>query len=426
MEDGGVVPKTLSGSNTGVFIGISSHDYSTLVDSNDNPYLLTGNTNCIAANRLSYLFDFRGPSFVVDTACSSSMVAVHLACQSLWQGECHQAFAGGVQVLISPSVMVSFGKAGLLAPDGRCKTFDAAADGYVRGEGVGVIFLKPYRQAQADGDRIYALIRGTATNQDGRSNGLAAPNPETQTAVAREAYRQAGVSPGQVQYLEAHGTGTKIGDPIELKAIAKVLIEERASDQPCRVGSVKTNVGHSETAAGITSLIKVALSLKHKLIPPSLNFEQPNPYIDFEQLLLQVQQELTPWPNPHVPALAGVSSFGFGGSNAHVVLEEAPAPPSSQTSLAETIPLPIHLLPLSAKTEDALQALCQQYTLLTQQPELSLTDLCYAAATQRSHFKHRLAITVASIDELQEQLTALQGGEKTAANSQRKGHRDFS
>ena len=241
----------------------------------------TGNAQSIAANRISYIFDFRGPSLAIDTACSSSLVAVHLACCSLRNGESTLALAGGVNLILSPAIAINFTKAGAMAPDGRCKTFDARADGYVRSEGAGVVVLKRLSKALADGDPIYAVIRGSAVNQDGRSNGLMAPNPLAQEAVLREAYRQAGVSPGEVQYVEAHGTGTLLGDPIEAKALGTVLGAERPPGRPCAVGSVKTNLGHLEAAAGIAGLIKVALALRHREIPPSLHFETAQPAYSF-------------------------------------------------------------------------------------------------------------------------------------------------
>jgi 8-amino-7-oxononanoate synthase/malonyl CoA-acyl carrier protein transacylase len=411
LEDGGQIPKQLSGSKTGVFIGVSSHDYSTLAAS-DDPYSLTGNTGCIAANRLSYLFNFRGPSFAIDTACSSSLVAVHLACQSIWSGECDLALAGGVQALLSPTITVSFSKAGLLSPEGRCKSFDAQADGYVRSEGAGVALLKPLSQAQKDGDAIYAVILGSAVNQDGKSNGLSAPNPEAQEAVLREAYRNAAVSPGQVQYIEAHGTGTRLGDPMELKALGAVLSENRESGSICAIGSVKTNIGHSETAAGITGLIKVALSLKHQQIPPSLHFKEPNPYIDFSSIPIRIQQTLEPWPTGTTGeemALAGVSSFGFGGTNAHVVLQEAPRQLSPRHS---SVQRNLHLLTLSAKSEQALKDLGERYrAFLSDRPMVSLADVGYTANTRRSHFNHRLALVGQSSADIQTQLSAFVSGQ---------------
>ncbi len=288
------------GHATGVFIGISNNDYGRIQFADlerIDAYAGTGNALSIAANRISYVFDFRGPSIALDTACSSSLVAVHQACCSLRSGESTLALAGGVNLILSPAITINFSKAGAMAPDGRCKTFDARANGYVRSEGAGIVVLKPLTKALADGDPIYAVIRGSAVNQDGRSNGLMAPNPRAQEAVLREAYRRAQVSPGDVQYVEAHGTGTFLGDPIEAKALGAVLRVRPSSRATLRLlGSVKTNIGHLEAAAGIAGLIKVALALKHREIPPSLNFEEPNPHIPFEQLQLRVQTTLEPWP----------------------------------------------------------------------------------------------------------------------------------
>ena len=254
LEDAGQLVERLAGTQTGVFIGISTNDYGRLEIADldrINAYTGTGNAFSIAANRISYLFDFRGPSLAIDTACSSSLVAVHQACRSLWNGETSLALAGGVNIILSPAIAINFTKAGALAPDGRCKAFDAQADGYVRSEGAGIVVLKPMSKALADGDPIYAVIRGSAVNQDGRSNGLMAPNPQAQEAVLRVAYRRAGISPGQVQYVEAHGTGTALGDPIEVKALGKILALNRPPGSVCALGSVKTNIGHLEAAAGI-------------------------------------------------------------------------------------------------------------------------------------------------------------------------------
>jgi acyl transferase domain-containing protein/acyl carrier protein/phospholipid N-methyltransferase len=414
LEDAGLAIERLAGSEVGVFIGITSFDYDKLRFHNPvnlDAYTGAGTTNCMAANRISYTFNFTGPSIAIDTACSSSLVAVHLACQSLSNGESSVALAGGINLLLSPWVTVSCTKAGFLSPDGRCKTFDSRANGYVRSEGAGVVVLKRLSQAVEDGDRIYAIIRGSAVNQDGRSNGLTAPNPQAQEAVLREAYHQAGVSPAHIQYIEAHGTGTKLGDPMEMKALGKVLSEGRHPGQYCAVGSVKTNIGHTEAAAGIAGLIKVALSLKNKHIPPSLHFQEPNPYIPFNKLPIRVQETLQPWPEKAGKALAGVSSFGFGGTNAHVVLEEAPI----QTSATNEIDRPWHILTLSAKTEKALQELAQSYqTYLQSHPETTLADVCFTANTGRSHFDYRLAIATDSTSQLQEALNTFTAGKETS------------
>jgi 8-amino-7-oxononanoate synthase len=393
LADAGQVPEQLAGTQTGVFIGIGTHDYSILLwqDPVSEPYATTGTGNCIAANRISYVFDFKGPSLAIDTACSSSLVAVHLACQSLWQGECSMALAGGVNLLLLPTLMVGFSKGGFMADDGRCKSFDAKANGYVRGEGAGIVVLKPLAQAQADGDRIYAVIRGSAVNQDGFSNGMAAPNPQAQAAVLREAYKKAGCNPSQIQYVEAHGTGTKLGDFVEAQALGEVLAENRTIDNYCAIGSVKTNIGHSETAAGIASLIKVALAMKHRQIPPSLHFHTPNPDIDFDKYLLRVQTKLAPWETNGELPLAGINSFGFGGTNAHVVVEAAP-----QTITSKQLQRPLQLLTISAKSDKALQELAQSYQTLLEDPLVNISDVCFTANTARSHFNHRLAIVADS------------------------------
>jgi myxalamid-type polyketide synthase MxaB len=416
LEDGGVPAETLRGRSVGVFIGISSADYSSLLwaspqryaTPDNEPFVLPGNTGCIAANRLSYFFDFKGPSFTVDTACSSSLVAVHLACESLWRGESEAALAGGVQALIHPGIYMSFCKAGLLAADGRCKSFDASADGYVRSEGAGVVLLKPLAAAQAAGDPIYALIHGTAVNSDGRSNGMVAPNARAQMACVREAFARAAIDPAATQYVEAHGTGTRQGDPLELRALGTVLGEGRPDSLPCRVGSVKTNLGHAETAAGITSLIKAALAVHHRQLPPSLHFTNPNPAIDFEALKLQVQTRLEPFPQPDQPAVVGVSSFGFGGTNAHVVLADAPKRPPPPRYAAQ---LPLHPVCLSARTPEALKELAQAHlSQLKGAATLQLANLAASANSQRSHFRHRAVCLAADRRQLQEQLQALAEG----------------
>ena len=332
LENAGQAPDGLAGSQTGVFVGISSSDYS-LAQFRDSAlntaYTGTGNAHSIAASRLSYFLDLRGPSLAVDTACSSSLTAVDTACQSLRAGRCQLALAGGVNMILSPELTATFTQAGMLAPDGRCKTFDAAADGYVRGEGCGVVILKRLQDALRDEDNVLAVIRGTATNQGGRSNGLTAPNGLAQQAVIRQALADARVGPYQIGYVEAHGTGTPLGDPIEFSALKTVLLETPASVtpvDPCFIGSVKTNIGHLEAAAGIAGLIKVVLALQREAIPPHLHLETLNPKIDLGGSSLSIPGELKPWPHGSRQRFAGVSSFGFGGTNVHVILEEAPAP----------------------------------------------------------------------------------------------------
>ncbi|MGH8921216.1 MAG: type I polyketide synthase, partial [Actinomycetes bacterium] len=407
LEDAGQVPERLVGTHTGVFVGISTNDYGQLRSGQPqlvDAYSGTGNASSIAANRLSYTYDFRGPSMAIDTACSSSLVAVHLACRSLRDGECTLALAGGVNIMLSPVISINFTKAHVLAADGRCKTFDASADGYVRGEGAGIVVLKPLGRALADNDPIYAVIRGTATNQDGRTNGLMAPSRQSQEEVLADAYRRAGLSPGAVQYVEAHGTGTVLGDSIEAKALGTILSDGRAPGNRCLVGSVKTNFGHLEAAAGVAGLIKTALALQHRVIPPSLNFTEPNPHIPFDSLPLRVAQARTPWPDNGGRAIAGVSSFGFGGTNAHVVLTEAPqvrVAPAAHDPAADRA----ELLPVSARSPEALRELAGRYELALA-GDVPLADLCYTAGARRGHHDHRLCVVAGSHDKMAESLAA--------------------
>ncbi len=341
LEHAGVAPASLRGSATGVFVGVSSYDYA-LRTSTDaagvGAWTPTGVATSITANRLSYLLDLRGPSLAIDTACSSSLVAVHQACRSLRWGECDAALAAGVNLLLHPATTTAFGEAGALAPDGRCKAFPADADGIVRGEGAGVVVLKRLSDARRDGDAVLAVIRGSAVNSDGRSNGLTAPNPAAQAALLRTAYADAGLDPAEVDYVEAHGTGTLLGDPIEASALGTVLGTGRPVERPLLIGSVKTNLGHLEAASGIVGLVKVALAMHHGQLPASLHFDRPNPYIPFDEARLRVVDEPTPWPRRTGRATAGVSGFGFGGTNAHVVLEEAdreePAEPAGPAAPA--------------------------------------------------------------------------------------------
>ncbi len=410
IENAGLPIEDIRGRSVGVFVGISSADYSSLLwassedylTPDNEPFILPGNTGCIAANRLSYFLDLKGPSFTVDTACSSSLVAVHLACESLRKGESDLAIAGGVQALIHPGIQMSFCKAGLLSPEGRCKSFDAEANGYVRSEGAGVVLLKPLKAALKDGDKIHAVINGTAVNSDGRSQGLAAPSQRSQANCVKKAYESAGLDPSQTQYVEAHGTGTRQGDPIELRALGSVLREGRANDRPCRIGSVKTNLGHGETAAGITGLIKTALCLKEQQIAPNLHFHTPNPSIDFKKLGLEVQTELSSFPDPKRKLIAGVSSFGFGGTNAHAVLSEAPRSSKKQDKVIPAInEPPLYLLCLSARTAKALDILREKYLLLLKNdPLLSINDVAASTHLSRSLFPHRYIIICSDRDEL--------------------------
>ncbi len=326
LEDARIPASALRGANVGVYIGSSTNDYSYLAMMDPrtaHPYAITGTASSIIANRVSYFYDFRGPSVAVDTACSSSLVAVHSGVQALRAGEADVVLAGGVNALVTPAVTLGFDEVGgVLAPDGRIKSFSADADGYARSEGGGMLVLKRLSDARRDGDEIIAVIAGSAVNHDGRSNGMLAPNPDAQADVLRRAYRDAGINPRTVDYVEAHGTGTILGDPIEADALGRVVGRGRPADQPALLGAVKSNLGHLESAAGAASLAKVALSLRNDAIPPSINYAGPNPYIDFDAVRLRVADTVTEWPRYSGHAIAGVSGFGFGGANAHLVLRE--------------------------------------------------------------------------------------------------------
>nr|WRX36515.1 hypothetical protein [Cystobacterineae bacterium] len=391
----GMPPERLMGSDTGVFVGLTYQEYATLgggLESFDG-YVATGNTASVASGRISYVLGLKGPSLTVDTACSSSLVTVHLACQSLRQGECSTALAGGVAVMLTPASFVEFSRLRGLAPDGRCKAFAADADGVGWGEGCGMIVLKRLSDAQRDGDSILAVIRGSAVNQDGRSNGLTAPNGPSQQAVIRRALEQSGVSPAEVDYVECHGTGTSLGDPIEVQALGAVLAQGRAPEQPVLIGSVKSNVGHTQAAAGVASIMKVVLSLQHGRIPKSLHFDAPSPHIPWAELPVKVAAEAVEWPRNGHPRLAGVSSFGISGTNAHVVIEEAP-----ETRPVSTAPeRAAELMVLSARSAAALDAEAAQLAAhLDAHPELGLSNVAFSLTTTRSAMEHRLAVAAAS------------------------------
>ncbi|ANI37551.1 type I polyketide synthase [Mycolicibacterium vaccae] len=412
VEHSGTSPTSLANSNTGVFVGLATHDYlgmasDELTYPEIEAYMAIGTSSAAAAGRISYRLGLQGPAVAVDTACSSSLVAIHQACQALQLGECDMALAGGANVLLTPATMITFSSAHMLAPDGRCKTFDAAADGYVRGEGCGVIVIKRLEDAVADGDRIRAVIRGSAVNQDGASGGLTVPNGVAQQQVIADALRRAGVEPADVGYLEAHGTGTSLGDPIEVQAAGAVLGAGREPGRPLLIGSAKTNIGHLEAAAGIAGVLKVVLALEHATLPKHLNFEKPSPHIPWDRLAVQVVEETTPWERTDRPRIAGVSSFGFAGTNAHVILEEAPDYPAAPTGQ----PGPagrFELLPLSARTPAALTQLAGRYRdWLHAHPEATLADVCLTAGAARAHLEHRAAVVADTRESAVELLGAL-------------------
>jgi len=411
LERGGYSLHHLQGSQTGVFVGLCSNEYASLIAKQENTqhqtiYSPTGNAHSIASGRLSYVFGFEGPNMVVDTACSSSLVSVHLACQSLRLKECDMALAGGVNLMLDPSTTVSFCKGNMLAQDGRCKTFDNSADGYVRSEGCGMVVLKRLSDARAAGDSILAVIRGSAVNQDGASSGLTVPNGPSQERVIRAALKQAKLSPDDISFIETHGTGTSLGDPIEVGALCQVFSQNRASEDPLYLGAVKTNMGHLEASAGIAGLIKLALMLQHKRRVTNLHFDSLNSNISLGDHL-KLSDDNQPWElTGGKTRCAGVSSFGFSGTNAHVVLEEAPQMPERQQPEVQR---PLHVLPLSAKSEAALDAQVNQYQdflKTAEEHQVDLGDICYTAGVGRSHFDYRLAVVSRSADQLLSKLQA--------------------
>ncbi|WP_344077889.1 type I polyketide synthase, partial [Nocardiopsis metallicus] len=403
LEDAGIVPATLRDSSTSVFVGSLRDDYTGLLYRHGTEaitqHTMTGTNRGVIANRVSYHLGLHGPSLTVDSAQSSSLVAVHLAAESLRSGESTTALAAGVNLNLLPENGVTEQRFGALSPDGNTYTFDARANGFVPGEGAGVLVLKPLAAALANGDRVRAVILGSAVNNDGATEGLTVPGSEAQERVIARAVEQAGVRPQDVQYVELHGTGTPVGDPIEAAALGAALGSSRDGGHPLRVGSVKTNIGHLEGAAGIAGLIKTLLSLEHRELPPSLNFASANPAIPLERLNLAVQTETAPWPEPDRPLVAGVSSFGMGGTNAHVVLGEAPAHAPAHTPATEPGQAgPGHGEPaapwvLSAKSPEALRGQAARLLdHLAERPDAEPADIGYSLATTRTFFPHRAVL----------------------------------
>ncbi|WP_372512688.1 SDR family NAD(P)-dependent oxidoreductase [Mycobacterium yunnanensis] len=410
LERAGYSPTTLRGSRTGVFMGVAANEYAHLLSTGSvdgiEPHFITGNALNAISGRVAFALGLEGPAVAVDTACSSALVAVHQAAQALRFGDCDLALAGGVNVLLSPVTMIAASRARMLSPVGRCKTFDASADGYVRSEGCGVLVLKRLSDAERDGDRIAAVIAGSAVNQDGASSGLTVPNGGAQQRLIATVLGRAGLSGGDVDYLEAHGTGTPLGDPIEVQAAAAAFAGSRAADRPLLMGSVKTNIGHTESASGAAGLIKVVLSLQHEVLPQSLHFDTPSPHIPWDALPVRVVGEATPWHANGRPRRAGVSSFGFTGTNAHVLVEEPPVRPEPPGRPPSTSP--VGVLALSAKSPDALAALARRYdTWLSVHPEVDLAALCTTAGTGRAHFEHRAALVVDSVATARDGLAEL-------------------
>ncbi len=415
LEDAGQPAEHLAGSLTGVFVGMWLNDYEArmfadpaLVDF----YMTTGTGRYSASGRLSYVLGLEGPSLTIDTACSSSLVAVHLACQSLRRKECSLALAGGANIILQPHISIAYSQSRMMAPDGRCKFGDARANGYVRSEGAGIVVLKPLAKALTDGDPIYAVIRGSAVNNDGRTSGyMTTPSRTGQERMLRLAYSDAGLSPGEVQYVEAHGTGTIAGDPVELTALGNVLSTDRPSGSTCHVGSVKTNFGHTEGAAGIAGLIKTALVLKHRMVPANLHLLELNPAIAWNDYPLVIPREVTHLAQDSEPVVAGVSAFGISGTNAHAVLTEAPGRERTDEA-AQPHADRACVLALSARSPEALASLARAYvSALEEEGSPSLYDIWYTAALRRSHHEHRLAVTADNRAGVSEHLRAFLRGD---------------
>ncbi|MBC9909406.1 type I polyketide synthase [Chitinophaga varians] len=404
MENAGIRPSSLRGSDTGVFVGLGTDDYQQIVQEHTPPALFEdaftslGLQRSVAAGRIAYLFDFHGPVLQLDTACSSSLLSVHQACQQLLLGECSLALAGGVNLMLTPDTTIRLCRMKALSPTGQCHAFDEEADGYVRGEGAGMIVLKRLSDALRDGDNILAVVSGSAVNHDGQSNGLTAPNGIAQQQVIRKALQRAGVAPHTIQYVEAHGTGTKLGDPVEAQALHAAYGQSRAADNPLLLGAVKSNIGHLEAAAGIAGLIKTVLSLQQRQLPGTLHFNTPSSYIPWKEMRLKVVDRLTAWPATSGVRRAAISSFGLSGTNAHVILEEAPAVANN----VYTEPLPqwaSYPLTLSAKSPAALQSLAASYATALEQTTDTLADIAYSTFTTRDAFSHRIAFQAASVTE---------------------------
>jgi acyl transferase domain-containing protein/acyl carrier protein len=422
LENAGIVAERMLGSDTGIYFGAVSLDYRDrmvpIAGAELGPYAATGNLLSVVAGRMAHFLGTEGPCVTVETACSSSLVAVHLACQSLRARECSLALSGGVNLLVSPVNAAMLAEARSLSSDGRCKVFDASADGLVRGEGCGVVVLKRLSDALRDKDPIWATIRGSAVNQDGRSTGLTTPNVVSQQKLLRQALANAGVSPADVSCIEAHGTGTPLGDPIEVEALSAVLGQPRANGLPCFLGSVKANIGHLESAAGIAGLIKVLLALRHRTIPQLLHFTSQNPRFALGGTPFKIPTQAEPWLPGAQPRIAGVSSFGVSGTNAHVVIEEAPKPESGGSKSAECAPGVPFVLPLSAKSEAAVRQLAAAHATSLRSGPLAATsfaDFAASAVYCRSHHEHRVAVVAADAAEAAELLSAFAAGDRERA-----------
>ena len=416
LEDAGMPVSRAAGSRAGVFVGMMINDYGRLHGrdfSAIDGYTTQNNTFAYAANRISFYFDLRGPSIAVDTNCSGSLLALHQACRSVASGETDWALAGGASLILTPDVDISMSKATALSPTGKVRTWDAKADGFVRGEGAGLVLVKPLARALADGDRIYALVLGTAANHKGRGNWIVEPSSDAQREAILTACAMAGIEPDALDYVELHGTGTPKGDPIEAEALGTVMLG-RPAERPCRVGSIKTNIGHLDAAAGVLGLIKTALCIRHGELVPSLHFERINPAIDLDRLKLRVQTAVEPWPRrADLPATAGVTSIGFGGTNVHAILRGLDGP--SAAALPDE---PSYALPLSARSDSALSSLAERFAGWLEgdaSPCPALGDIAYTLAARRSHHDHRLAVAGDSPKALGARLREFLRGRRDAA-----------
>jgi len=420
LESAGVLPETLRGSKTGVFIGICNQDYSTLLMTREkeaiDAYMTTGMAHSVAAGRISYIFGFQGPCLAVDTACSSSLVAIHLACQSLRNKESDFAIAGGVNLILCPETSIDFSRNHMLSTDGLCKAFSEEANGFGRGEGCGLVFLKRLSDVDTTKEHVLALIKGSATNQDGSSSGLTAPNGPSQQRVILDALENARVSPSEIEYIEAHGTGTSLGDPIEIGALNQTLCIDRDKSNPLLIGSVKTNLGHSEAAAGVSGLIKVVLAMQHNKIPPHLHCHALNTHIPWDEMPIKVTKEGVSWSSDEKPHIAGVSSFGFSGTNCHIIIQQSSPEKTQPFDFRSNIALrPKHILHISGRSFFALKDQVRRYAshLLHLQAD-ELINFCFSANTTRTHFEHQLVLCASSIEEFIEQMENFLQNETTS------------